>query len=70
MLAPAGTPAAIVSRLSEEMRKALAMPETEARLGSLGAVIIGDTPDAFQTFLKTDYERWARVIKAAGVEPE
>jgi len=70
MLVPAGAPPAIVNRLSEEMRKALAKPETAARLNALGAVIIGDTPGEFQAFLRKDYERWARVIKAAGVQPE
>ena len=69
-LVPAGTPPAIVNRLGEEQRKALAKAETVSRLNALGAVIIGDTPEQFQAFLKQDYERWSRVIKAAGVKPE
>jgi tripartite-type tricarboxylate transporter receptor subunit TctC len=67
---PAGTPPAIVNRLAEEQRKALAKPEVIGRLNALGAVIIGDTPEQFQTFLRQDHERWSRVIKAAGVKPE
>jgi tripartite-type tricarboxylate transporter receptor subunit TctC len=70
MLAPAGTPPGIVNRLSEEQRKALAKPDTVSRLNGLGANIVGDTPEQFAAFLKQDYERWARVIKAAGVKPE
>jgi tripartite-type tricarboxylate transporter receptor subunit TctC len=70
LIAPAGTPQVIVNRLSDGMRKALARPETASRLGALGAEIIGDSPEAFQAFLKKDYERWAQVIKAAGVKPE
>jgi tripartite-type tricarboxylate transporter receptor subunit TctC len=70
LIAPAGTPQVIVNRLSDEMRKALARPETASRLSALGAEIIGDSPEAFQAFLKKDYERWAQVIKAAGVKPE
>ena len=70
MLAPAGTPAAIVNRLSEEMRKSLAKPETKERLKALGAVTVGDTPAQYAVFLKKDHERWARVIKAAGVRAE
>jgi tripartite-type tricarboxylate transporter receptor subunit TctC len=70
MLVPARTPAAIVNRLSEEMRKSLARPETQARLKALGAITVGDTPAEFSTFLKKDYDRWARVIKAAGVKAE
>jgi tripartite-type tricarboxylate transporter receptor subunit TctC len=70
MLAPAGTPAPIVSRLSEEMRKSLARPETRERMKQLGAIAVGDTPAEYAAFLKKDYERWARVIKASGVKAE
>lgn len=70
MLVPAGTPAAAVNRLSDEMRKSLARPETTARLRTLGAVTVGDSPAEFLEFLKKDHERWARVIKAAGVKAE
>jgi tripartite-type tricarboxylate transporter receptor subunit TctC len=65
MLAPAATPRPIVERLSEEMRKSLAKPETRERVKALGAVTIADTPAEFAAFLKKDHERWARVIKAA-----
>jgi len=70
MIVPAGAPAAVVNRLSEEMRKSLARPETKERLRVLGAITVGDTPAEFLEFLKKDHERWARVIKAAGVKAE
>jgi tripartite-type tricarboxylate transporter receptor subunit TctC len=70
MLAPAGTPAPIVGRLSEEMRKSLARPETRERMKQLGAIAVGDTPAEYAAFLKKDYERWAQVIKASGVKAE
>jgi tripartite-type tricarboxylate transporter receptor subunit TctC len=70
VLAPAGTPPAIVARLSEEIRKSLGKPETRERMKGLGAVVVGDTPAEFAAFLKQDYERWARVIKASGVKAE
>ncbi len=70
VLAPAGTPPAVVARLAEEMRKSLAKPATQARMKQLGAVVIGDTPAEFAAFLKKDQERWARVIKASGVKAE
>ena len=70
MLAPAGTPPAIVNRLSEEMRKSLAKPETRERLTALGAITVGDTPAEYAAFLAKDHERWARVIKASGVKAE
>ena len=70
MIAPAATPAPVVNRLSEEMRRSLARPETQGRLKSLGAVTVGDTPAQFAEFLRKDHERWSRVIKAAGVKAE
>src|SRR5712691_429922 len=70
MLAPAGTPAAIVNRLGEEMRRSLAKAETKERFRALGAVTVADTPAEFAAFLKKDYERWARVIKTSGVKAE
>ncbi|HUN69765.1 MAG TPA: tripartite tricarboxylate transporter substrate binding protein [Burkholderiales bacterium] len=70
VLAPAGTPAPIVNRLSEEIRKSLARPETRERMRQLGAVIIADTPAEFAAFLKTDYERWKKVIKESGVKAQ
>jgi tripartite-type tricarboxylate transporter receptor subunit TctC len=70
MLAPAGTPAPIVNRLFEEMRKSLAKRETQERMRQLGAVTVADSPSEFAAFLKKDYERWAQVIKTSGVKAE
>jgi tripartite-type tricarboxylate transporter receptor subunit TctC len=70
MLAPAGTPPAIVNKLSAEMRKSLAKPQTVERMKQLGAVVIGDSPAEFAAFLKIDHDRWDRVIKASGVKSE
>ena len=70
MLAPAKTAPAIVSKLNDAMTKALTRPEVKAQLEKLGAVIIGDTPAEFATFLKRDFERWEAVIKAAAIKPD
>jgi tripartite-type tricarboxylate transporter receptor subunit TctC len=70
LLAPAGTPSAIVSRVSAEMRKSLAKPETVARMKQLGAIIVADSPAEYAAFLKKDYERWAQVIKTSGIKAE
>jgi len=70
MLAPAGTPAAVVAKLSVEMRKSLARPETQARMKQLGAIIVADSPAEYAAFLRKDYERWAGVIKVSGVKAE
>lgn len=70
MLAPAGTPPAIVNKLSAEMRKSLAKPETQQRMKQLGAVTIADSPSEYAAFLRKDHERWANVIKVSGVKPQ
>jgi tripartite-type tricarboxylate transporter receptor subunit TctC len=70
LLAPAGTPQTVIDKLSEEMRKSLARPETRARMKALGAVIIADTPAQYAAFLKKDLERWARVVQASGVRAQ
>lgn len=70
MLAPGGTPPAVVNKLSVEMRKSLARPETQARMKQLGAITVADSPAEYAAFLKKDYERWAGVIKVSGVKAE
>ena len=70
LLGPAKTPVAIVTALHDAMVKALAKPEVRLQLEKLGAVIVGDTPAEFATFLKRDYDRWEHVIKAAAIKPE
>jgi tripartite-type tricarboxylate transporter receptor subunit TctC len=70
MLVPAGTPAPVVNRLAEEIRKSLAKPDIRAKMKEQGAVIVGDTPSEFAAFLRKDQERWAQVIKASGVNAE
>ena len=70
LLAPARTPPAIVNKLAEGIPKSIAKPESKKRLEALGATIVCDTPAEFTAFLQKDWERWARVIKAAGVKAE
>jgi tripartite-type tricarboxylate transporter receptor subunit TctC len=70
LLAPAATPQAIVNRVSTEMRKSLARPETLARMKQLGAITVADSPAEFAAFLRKDHERWAHVIKTSGIKAE
>jgi tripartite-type tricarboxylate transporter receptor subunit TctC len=69
-VAPAGTPPAIVNKLADAMRASLAKPETRERMRGLGAESVGSTPAEFAVWLQQDYDRWVRVIKAAGVKGE
>lgn len=69
-LAPAGTPKAIVDRLNQELVKSLAIPEVKDRLLSLATVPVGDKPEDFARFIRSEYEKWGKVIKAAKIEIE
>ena len=71
VVGPAGLPGPVVSRLNGAIRAALVKPETKERLNKLGAITEGgSTPDEFRSWLAKDLERWARVIKTAGVKAE
>jgi tripartite-type tricarboxylate transporter receptor subunit TctC len=69
-LAPAGTPREIVAKLNAEIVKILAAPETREKLSSDGAEPVGSTPEQFAAFIKSETEKWGRVVKAAGIQPE
>ena len=68
LMAPAGTPAAIVDRLNRETLKAMAMPDVRKRLTDLGLDVITGTPAEFQAALEREIPRWARVIKPLGIK--
>jgi tripartite-type tricarboxylate transporter receptor subunit TctC len=71
VVGPAGVPAPVVNRLNDAIRASLVKPETRERLKGLGAITEGgSTPEEFRSWLGKDYERWARVIKAANVKAE
>ena len=69
-LAPAGTPPEIVNRLNAEVNAALKHPDVEKKLGALGAEFDPGTPQAFAKFLESDMNRWAKVIKQAGIKAD
>lgn len=70
VLAPAGTPKAVVARLNAEILRALKIPEVKERLESVGFELVGGTPEAFATYIRSEIEKWARVVKASGIKAE
>jgi tripartite-type tricarboxylate transporter receptor subunit TctC len=68
MLAPAGTPPEIVSRLQVEIAKALKLPEINTRLAGLGAIPSGNSPQEFASLIDSEIAKWAPVVKAAGAK--
>ena len=69
-LAPAQTPAPIVARLNVEIVKALNAPDVRERLLSQSSEPVGNTPREFAAFMKSESEKWAGVIKRAGIRME
>jgi tripartite-type tricarboxylate transporter receptor subunit TctC len=70
MVAPAGTPAAIVAVLNRITTEALQDPTVKEKLAIQGAMVVGDSPEHFHAFLDSEITRWAKVIKDAGVATE
>ena len=69
-LAPAGTPAAVVNRLSTELAKIVKGDEMRQRFEQLGIEGVGSTPSEAAKFLEDEVAKWAKVITTAGVKPE
>jgi tripartite-type tricarboxylate transporter receptor subunit TctC len=67
LLAPAGTPRAVIDRLAAEIRAIVAMPDVRARIEATGAKEVGSTPEAFASRIKDDVAKWKQVAAAANV---
>ena len=67
LLAPAGTPKAIIDRLHAILHKPLSDPATRKRLTDQGNEVAGDGPAEYAAFIKSETEKWARVAKTAGI---
>ena len=70
VLTAAGTPQPLINRLNSEINKALASPDMKERLLAAGIQPLGDTPDQFAAFIRSETQRFAKVIKEAGIKPE
>lgn len=68
VLAPAGTPRAVVARLNQALGAALGSPDLRARLAAQGADPAGGTPEDFGRLIRSDFAKWARVVKESGAK--
>lgn len=68
LMAPAGTPRAIVDRLNAETRKAVATDELKQRFLALGAEAQGGTPEELEAYIRSEMAKWGRVIKESGAK--
>lgn len=66
--APAGTPAAIVTRLHQEIAKVLNLPESRERLAAAGTEIVASSPGQLMQIMKAEMPKWEKVIRQAGIK--
>jgi tripartite-type tricarboxylate transporter receptor subunit TctC len=70
MVAPAATPPAVAEILHKAAVEALRDPGVQEKLAKLGLTLVGNSPDEFAAYVKSETERWAGVVKAAGIKPQ
>ena len=70
LLAPAATSPDIVNRISAEIQKGFKTPQMRERFSAMGADPVGNSPEQFAAFLKTEMAKWAKLVKAAGIRAE
>jgi len=70
ILAPAGTPKEVVAKLNTSINAALKMDDVRERLVGAGIEIQGGTPEQFADVIKAEVDKWGRVVKEAGIQPE
>lgn len=70
ILAPAGSPSAAMDRLSFESQKVIAASDMQKRMADLGLVPMDQTREKFRDFIRSEIQKWAKVIAAAGVKVE
>jgi tripartite-type tricarboxylate transporter receptor subunit TctC len=70
VLAPAGTPVAIVNRMSAEIAAIVRMPEVVKSFDEMGIIPVGDKPEEFGAFIDAEIAKWGKVIREAGIKAE
>ena len=70
VVAPKGTPPAIVNRLNAEITKITGQPDVKAEWAKQGAVAMTMTPEAFGKYMSDDVVKWERIVKISGAQPD
>jgi tripartite-type tricarboxylate transporter receptor subunit TctC len=70
LLAPAGTPAAVAQKLRDEVAKAVAAPDVIAQFDKQGMVPVASQPAQWGAYIKSELDRWGKVVKESGIKPE
>jgi len=70
VLAPAGTPREVISRLHAEITKIMQSADVKERLAADGAEVVANTPEQFSAYIRAEITKWGKVIREAGIRPE
>ncbi|NBR30439.1 MAG: tripartite tricarboxylate transporter substrate binding protein, partial [Betaproteobacteria bacterium] len=70
LIAPAGTPAAIVERLHKEISAVQNLPDVQKQFDTDGATVLRMSPAAFRAYMVTDMNKWERVVKEGGIKAQ
>jgi tripartite-type tricarboxylate transporter receptor subunit TctC len=70
LVAPAGTPAAVVETLHKAVAEIAVTPGFQQRMNAIGVDVVGTTPAAYAKIIADDYDKWGKVVQAAGIKPE
>ena len=70
LYAPAGMPAEITQKIQKEIARIATLPDVKARLLQLGAEPVASTPESFAAFTQSEFTKYAKIIKDAGIQPD
>ena len=69
-VAPARTPKDVVDLLNREINRAMMMPDVKEKLNAIGLTVVTESPEWFGKVLRSDYEKYGKLIKAIGLQPQ
>ena len=70
LLAPAGTPQPVIAKLNAELNRAIRLPDVQEKLAGKGDQFGDNTPDEFARFIKSEIDKWSKLIKVANIKAE
>lgn len=70
LIGPAGIPRDVLTRINREIVRAINAPDVKEKVVAQGNFVIGDTPEQFSAYIRSENDKWARVVKAANIKPE
>jgi tripartite-type tricarboxylate transporter receptor subunit TctC len=67
---PSGTPSPIIQTLNRELSRAFNAPDVREQIASTGSAVVGGTPEQFSAFIRSEIDKWKKVINDAGIQPQ